>query len=178
MRSQVNLPNGLTVLRILLVPVVVLALLDESDSADLVAALAFAIAATTDWFDGYFARSRQLVTTFGKVMDPIADKLLITATLVTLSGQSRLSWWATAIVLGREFAVTALRAAVADDGRVISASQYGKLKTVLQMIAVLAVVLATPAAWVDALVWTMVAVTLATGVDYFVNMRRRVDSAV
>ena len=78
MRAQLNLPNTLTLVRILLVPIVLIGLLRQSDSGDVVAAAAFAIASTTDWFDGYLARSRGLVTTFGKVMDPIADKLLIT----------------------------------------------------------------------------------------------------
>ncbi|MBK5230749.1 MAG: CDP-diacylglycerol--glycerol-3-phosphate 3-phosphatidyltransferase [Thermoleophilia bacterium] len=175
MRAQLNLPNTLTLVRILLVPIVLIGLLRQSDSGDVVAAAAFAIASTTDWFDGYLARSRGLVTTFGKVMDPIADKLLITTTLVTLSALDRLSWWATGIVLVREFAVSALRLAVAEDGHVISASQYGKLKTVLQSFVVLVVILATPAEWVDALVWAMVGVTVATGLDYFVNVRKRLD---
>jgi len=175
MRGQLNLPNLLTLARIALVPVVLLGLLRETDPGDALAAFAFAIAATTDWFDGYLARSRNLITTFGKVMDPVADKLLITTTLVTLSALDRLSWWATGIVLAREFAVSALRMAVAEDGRVISASMYGKIKTVLQSFVVLVVMLAAPADWVDALVWAMVGVTVLTGLDYFVNMRKRVD---
>ncbi len=175
MRAQLNLPNALTLVRILLVPVVLLALLKETGTGEAVAAVAFAVAGATDWLDGYLARSRNLVTTFGKVMDPIADKLLITTTLVTLSSLDRLSWIATAIVLAREFAVSALRMVVAEDGRVISASQYGKLKTVVQSFAVLMVIVATPAEWVDALVWFMVGVTVLTGLDYFVNVQKRVD---
>ena len=171
-----NLPNALTVLRILLVPVVLLALLDESPNGDVLAGVAFAGAAATDWFDGYLARSRGLVTTFGKVMDPIADKLLIVGTLVTLSYLDRLSWWATGLVLFREFAVTGLRMARKDDG-VISASQGGKVKTVLQSFVLLIVIVAQPSTAVDVLVWLMVAVTLATGVDYFVNVGKRFDSA-
>lgn len=178
MRAQLNLPNALTLLRIALVPLVLVGLLRETTSGDVLAAGAFAIAAATDWWDGHLARSRGLVTTFGKVMDPIADKLLITTTLVTLSLSDRLSWWATGIVLAREFAVSALRMVVAEDGRVISASRYGKLKTVLQSVVVLIVIAAAPAEWVDALVWAMVGVTVLTGLDYFVNLRRRVDAAV
>lgn len=175
MRAQMNLPNLLTLLRIALVPVVLLGLLRESAAGDALAAFAFAFAATTDWFDGYIARSRNLITTFGKVMDPVADKLLITTTLVTLSALGDLSWWATGIVLAREFAVTVLRMAVAEDGGVISASMYGKIKTVLQSFVVLVVMVAEPADWVDALVWAMVGVTVLTGLDYFVNTRKRVD---
>lgn len=175
MRGQLNLPNSLTLLRIALVPVVLFGLLRETAQGDAVAAFAFAFAATTDWFDGYLARSRQLITTFGKVMDPIADKLLITTTLVTLSALNRLSWWVTGIVLTREFAVTVLRMVVAEDGRVISASYYGKIKTMLQSFTILAVIIAEPAEWLNALVWAMVGVTVLTGLDYFVNMRKRVD---
>lgn len=174
MKTQVNLPNVLTVLRIVLVPVVILGLLAESPSGDVIAGVAFASAAATDWFDGYYARSRELVTTFGKVMDPIADKLLIVSTLVALSSLDRMSWWATGLILAREFAVTALRYFRKDEG-VISASQYGKVKTVIQSFVLLIVIVAQPSAAVDVLIWIMVAVTLATGVDYFVNTHERLD---
>jgi CDP-diacylglycerol--glycerol-3-phosphate 3-phosphatidyltransferase len=172
--SQVNLPNSLTVLRILLVPVVIAGLLAESPEGDVIAGVAFALAAATDWFDGYYARSRELVTTFGKVMDPIADKLLIVSTLVTLSSLDRMSWWATGLVLGREFAVTALRYTQKGEG-VISASQYGKAKTVIQAFVLLIVIVAQPSTAVDVLIWIMVGVTLATGIDYFVNTGKRLD---
>lgn len=172
--EQVNLPNILTVLRILLVPVVLAGLLAESPSGDVIAGVAFAGAAATDWFDGYYARSRELVTTFGKVMDPIADKLLIVSTLVTLSALGRMSWWATGLVLAREFAVTALRYSQKGEG-VISASKYGKVKTVVQSFVLLIVIVAEPSTAVDVLVWIMVAVTLATGIDYFVNTGQRLD---
>jgi CDP-diacylglycerol--glycerol-3-phosphate 3-phosphatidyltransferase len=172
--QQLNLPNILTVLRILLVPVVLASLLAKSPSGDVIAGVAFAAAAATDWFDGYYARSRELVTTFGKVMDPVADKLLIVGTLVTLSALDRMSWWATGLVLAREFAVTALRYTRKDEG-VISASQYGKVKTVIQAFVLLIVIVAQPSTAVDVLVWVMVGVTLATGIDYFVNTTRRLD---
>ena len=171
-----NLPNVLTVGRVLLVPVVVLALVADSPSGNVIAGVAFATAAATDWFDGYLARSRGLITTFGKVMDPIADKLLIVGTLVTLSALGRMSWWATGLVLGREFAVTGLRYFQKDSG-VISASQYGKVKTVIQSFVLLIVIVAQPSHAVDVLVWIMVGVTLATGIDYFVNTGARLDSS-
>lgn len=172
--GQMNLPNMLTVLRIALVPVVLLGLLAESPSGDVIAGVAFASAAATDWFDGYYARSRGLITTFGKVMDPIADKLLIVGTLVALSALDRMSWWATGLVLGREFAVSALRYSRKEDG-VISASRGGKVKTVIQSFVLLIVIVAEPSTAVDVLIWIMVAVTLVTGVDYFVNIGKRFD---
>lgn len=169
-----NLPNLLTVGRILLVPVVLAGLLADSPSGDVIAGVAFATAAATDWFDGYLARSKGLVTTFGKVMDPIADKLLIVGTLVTLSAIDRMSWWATGLVLAREFAVTGLRWIKKDQG-VISASQYGRVKTVIQSFVLLIVIVAQPSTAVDVLIWIMVAVTLLTGVDYFINTGERID---
>lgn len=174
--SQFNLPNFLTIVRIVLVPVVVIALMEETANGDVIAGAAFATAAATDWFDGYLARSRGLVTTFGKVMDPIADKLLIVGTLVTLSALDRMSWWATGLVLFREFAVTGLRYARKDQG-VISASQYGKVKTVMQSFVLLIVIVAQPSTAVDVLVWAMVVVTLLTGLDYFVHTGRRIDES-
>lgn len=173
--GEINLPNLLTVLRILLVPVVLAGLLADSPSGNVIAGVAFAIAAATDWFDGYYARSRNLITTFGKVMDPIADKLLIVGTLVALSALDRMSWWATGLVLGREFAVSALRYARKEDG-VISASRGGKVKTVIQSFVLLIVIVAQPSMAVDVLVWLMVAITLATGVDYFINTTKRLDT--
>lgn len=172
--GDINLPNVLTTLRILLVPVVLAGLLAGSPSGDVIAGVAFAVAAATDWLDGYYARTRDLITTFGKVMDPIADKLLIVGTLVALSSLGRMSWWATGLVLAREFAVSALRYVRKEEG-VISASPYGKLKTVIQSFVLLIVIVAQPSVAVDALVWLMVAVTLATGFDYFVNTGKRMD---
>src|SRR5918994_4633414 len=104
-----NLPNALTLLRILAVPVVIVALLGETPNGDTLAAAVFALAALTDGLDGYFARSRDAVTTFGKLMDPIADKLLITGALVSLVSLGRLAAWVAMVIIAREFAVTGLR---------------------------------------------------------------------
>ena len=101
-----NLPNTLTVLRILPVPVVVVALLDETPNGDAIAAGVFALAAFTDGLDGYIARRREQITTFGKLMDPLADKLLVTAALVSLVSLGRLEAWIAMVIIAREFAVT------------------------------------------------------------------------
>src|SRR5919106_5302759 len=106
---QLNLPNALTVLRILLVPVVVVALLDETPNGDAIAAGVFALAALTDTLDGYIARHRGAVTTFGKLMDPIADKLLIIAPLVLLVSLNRLAAWVAMVIIARELTVTVTR---------------------------------------------------------------------
>src|SRR5881397_1751877 len=134
----INVPNVLTVLRILLVPVLVVALLDQTPNGDLLAAIVFAVASLTDAIDGYLARSRNWVTTFGKLMDPIADKLLIVAALVALVSLNRLEAWVAMVIIAREFAVTVLRvAAGAQQGVVIAASPLGKLKTALQVAMVM-----------------------------------------
>ncbi len=169
-----NLPNVLTVLRILAVPVIVVALLDETPNGDALAAGVFALAALTDGLDGYFARSRDAVTTFGKLMDPLADKLLIVAALVSLVSLDRLAAWVAMVIIARELAVTGLRAVAAERGIVISASWLGKVKTILQVAAVFALIAADPAPlWVDVLVYVAVAMTLISGADYFFGLRRK-----
>src|SRR3712207_3380786 len=120
-----NLPNVLTLVRILLVPVVVVALLDATPNGSILAAAVFALAAVTDGLDGYLARSRQSITNFGKVMDPIADKLLIAAALISLVSAARLAGWVAMVIIAREFAVTVLRATAGAQGVVIPASALG-----------------------------------------------------
>ncbi|MGI8462373.1 MAG: CDP-diacylglycerol--glycerol-3-phosphate 3-phosphatidyltransferase [Solirubrobacterales bacterium] len=168
-----NVPNGLTVLRILAVPVLVVALLDETPNGDTFAAIVFALAALTDGLDGYIARRRQEVTTFGKLMDPLADKLLIVAALVSLVSLNRLAGWVAMVIIARELAVTGLRAVAVERGVVISASWIGKLKTLLQVIAIFALILLDPVpAWADVLLYVAVAVTVISGADYFFGMRK------
>ena len=173
-----NLPNVLTLLRILLVPVLVVALLNETPNGDLLAAIVFAIASLTDAIDGYLARSRQWVTTFGKLMDPLADKLLIIAALLALVSLNRLAAWVAMVIIAREFAVTALRMAATQQGVVIAAGPFGKAKTVLQVAMVFALIVAGPGrVWLDALIYVTVMVTVASGADYFFGLRRRVAEA-
>ncbi len=170
-----NVPNVLTVVRILLVPVLVVALVAKTGGGDLLAAVVFAVASMTDAIDGYLARSRNWVTTFGKLMDPIADKLLIVAALIALVSLNRLDAWVAMVIIAREFAVTVLRvAAGAQQGVIISASIFGKLKTAFQvaMVLVLIGVHGRPA-WVDALVYVTVLVTVLSGADYFFGVSRR-----
>jgi CDP-diacylglycerol---glycerol-3-phosphate 3-phosphatidyltransferase len=172
-----NIPNALTLLRILAVPVVVVALLGETPNGDALAAAVFALAALTDGLDGYFARSRDAVTTFGKLMDPLADKLLITAALVSLVSLHRLDAWVAMVIIAREIAVTGLRAIAAERGIVIAASRLGKAKTVLQIAAVFALIADNPAPlWVNALVYLAVAATIISGADYFFGLRRHLKS--
>jgi CDP-diacylglycerol--glycerol-3-phosphate 3-phosphatidyltransferase len=169
-----NVPNVLTVIRILLVPVLVVALLRKTSGGDLLAAIVFAVASVTDAIDGWLARSRNWVTTFGKLMDPIADKLLIVAALIALVSLNRLEAWVAMVIIAREFAVTVLRvAAGAGQGVVIPASAWGKIKTAVQvaMVMVLIAVHGRPV-WVDLLVYMTVAITVLSGADYFFGLRR------
>jgi CDP-diacylglycerol---glycerol-3-phosphate 3-phosphatidyltransferase len=171
-----NLPNALTLLRILAVPVVVVALLGETPNGDALAAAVFALAALTDGLDGYFARSRDAVTTFGKLMDPLADKLLVTAALVSLVSLHRLEAWVAMVIIAREIAVTGLRAIAAERGIVIAASWMGKAKTVLQIAAIFALIAQNPApAWAYVLLYLAVAATAISGADYFFGLRRRLS---
>jgi len=173
-----NVPNVLTMLRIVAVPVVVVALLEETPQGDVIAAAVFALAALTDGLDGYIARRRREITTFGKLMDPLADKLLITAALVSLVSLNRLAAWVAMVIIAREFAVTGLRSVAAERGVVIAASWLGKVKTALQVLAVFALIAVEPTPlWVNLTVYAAVAATIISGADYFFGLRRRIAEA-
>ena len=167
-----NVPNVLTVMRILLVPVLVVALLEKTGDGDLLAAIVFAVASLTDAIDGWLARSRNWVTTFGKLMDPIADKLLIVAALIALVSLSRIDAWVAMVIIAREFTVTVLRVAVGtQQGVVISASIWGKLKTAVQVVMVICVIAVHGhPLWVSLLIYATVAVTVLSGADYFLSL--------
>jgi CDP-diacylglycerol--glycerol-3-phosphate 3-phosphatidyltransferase len=169
-----NLPNVLTLLRILLVPVLVVALLDETANGDLLAAIVFALASATDAMDGYLARTRNDITTFGKLMDPIADKLLIISALVALVSLHRLAAWVAMVIIARELTVTVTRMQATQQGVIIAANWWGKAKTIVQVAAIFVLIVAgqpTPA-WVDGLVYAAVAITIVSGIDYFFGLRR------
>jgi CDP-diacylglycerol---glycerol-3-phosphate 3-phosphatidyltransferase len=171
-----NLPNMLTVLRIMLVPVLVVALLGNTREGDVLAAIVFALASLTDFVDGYLARSRQTVTTFGKLMDPLADKLLIVAALVALVSLNRVEAWVAMVIITRELAVTVLRLGATQAGVVMAASMFGKVKTCVQIAAILAVIAVhSQPLWVSLLLYTAVLVTVLSGLDYFFGLRRRMQ---
>ena len=171
-----NLPNVLTVLRIIAVPVIVVALLDETPNGDALAAGVFALAALTDGLDGYFARSRDAITTFGKLMDPLADKLLIVAALVVLVSLDRVPAWIAMVIIARELAVTGLRAVAVEYGVVVAASWMGKVKTLLQSAAVIGLIAVDPATTaVDVLVYAALAVTVVSAADYFFGVKREIE---
>lgn len=175
--SNWNLPNALTVVRIVMVPFFAVALIAggvygaDSLGARWAALALFVAAMITDWADGYLARSRQLITSFGKIADPIADKLLTGAAFITLSWLGELWWWVTAVILVREWGITVMRLFVIKYG-VMAASKGGKVKTVLQTVAL--VVMLVPlglwgTAWLIpgwALMAGVTAITVWTGLVY------------
>jgi CDP-diacylglycerol--glycerol-3-phosphate 3-phosphatidyltransferase len=172
---ELSLPNLLTVFRILLVPVLVAALLSVGPQADWLAAGVFVLASMTDALDGWIARRRRQTSTFGKLMDPLADKLLVTAALVSLVSVDRLEAWVAMVIIAREIAVTGLRQLAMEQGHVIPASLWGKLKTAFQGAMVLALIAVADGArplGVDVLVYATVVVTLASGADYFFGLRK------
>jgi CDP-diacylglycerol---glycerol-3-phosphate 3-phosphatidyltransferase len=172
-----NIANGLTMLRVLLVPVfgAFLVASDLTDPGWLIAAtIAFAVASITDYVDGWIARRRNLVTSFGKVADPIADKALIGTALVLLSAHDVVPWWVTGLILARELGITAMRFLVLRHG-VIPASPGGKLKTMLQSIGIGWLLLPLPDALAEVGLWVVYAamvVTVVTGVDYVIRAIR------
>ncbi len=169
-----NLPNMLTVLRIMLVPVLVVALLGNTPAGDVLAAIVFALASLTDFVDGYLARSRQSVTTFGKLMDPLADKLLIVAALIALVSLNRVEAWVAMVIITRELAVTVLRLGATQAGVVMEASMFGKLKTCMQIALILALIAVHgQPLWVSLLLYATVLVTVLSGLDYCFGLRRR-----
>jgi CDP-diacylglycerol---glycerol-3-phosphate 3-phosphatidyltransferase len=171
----VNVANVLTVVRIFLVPVFVVCLVHGGTGWRIAALVAFVGASATDFLDGQLARKRGLVTDFGKIADPIADKALTGAALITLSALGELAAWVTALILVREVGITVLRFAVIRRG-VIAASQGGKLKTMLQIIAICLYVLppslGVPALAKEVVMGAALVVTLVTGVDYTVRAMR------
>ncbi|MFP5023406.1 CDP-diacylglycerol--glycerol-3-phosphate 3-phosphatidyltransferase [Pseudonocardia phyllosphaerae] len=181
----VNVANALTCVRLLLVPVFAVALLLEDGRSvgwRLTAFAVFAVAALTDRLDGQLARKRGLVTSFGELVDPIADKALMGAALIGLSLLELLPWWVTLVILGRELAVTVLRFVVIRTRGVIPASRGGKAKTVAQSVAIglfvlpLAMLFPPAATVAEVVQWTIMGIalllTVATGVDYFVKAFR------
>ena len=166
-----NLPNKLTVLRVLLIPFFVVALLwehGESQTMRYVAATIFIVASLTDLLDGKIARKYNLVTNFGKFMDPLADKLLVCSALICLIELRQLPAWMVIVIISREFIISGFRLVASDNGVVIAASYWGKFKTTFQMIAVILLIIRNPvlSRVTDIFVWVAVALTVLSLVDY------------
>jgi CDP-diacylglycerol--glycerol-3-phosphate 3-phosphatidyltransferase len=179
-----NLANKLTLVRIILVPVFMFALLTKIPYGEFIAAGVFILAAITDGLDGYIARKHNQVTKLGKFMDPLADKLLVTAALVSLVEMRLLAAWVAFIIIGREFLVTGIRAVAATEGIVISASKLGKYKTFTQIVAIVATIINNyPFEMLNfpfQSIAMVVAVffTIVSGVDYFMKASPLIKASI
>ncbi len=167
-----NVPNKLSALRILLVPVIIYLLFINTLFSSIAALLVFVLAALTDKYDGYYARKHDLITTLGKILDPLADKLLIIGVFTAFVQIGVLSTWPLLIIVARELAVTGLRVVAADQGSVIPANIWGKTKTTIQMITAIALIinpkiLDLPFILTEGLVWLTVLITIYSGYTYF-----------
>ena len=166
-----NLPNKLTVMRVILIPFFVAALLYDNGSSQtmrIVANVIFIVASLTDLFDGKIARKYNLVTNFGKFMDPLADKLLVCSALICLIQLGQLPAWVVIIIISREFIISGFRLVAADNGIVIAASYWGKFKTTFQMIAEILMIFNIPALATVTMIMLVIAVvlTVISLVDY------------
>ncbi len=167
-----NLPNSLTLARIFLVPLLVVVLWTEFEGKELVGAAIFSVAALTDWLDGFLARRQKQVTTFGQLMDPLADKLLVTAALISLVQMELAPAWMVAIILGRELGVTVLRSLAWSRGVTIPASPLGKVKMMSQVIAILLLILGREHlrqffVLGQIALWVVVVTALASALEYY-----------
>jgi len=167
-----NLPNKLSFLRILLVPIIIYLLLINTLTSSITALIVFSLAALTDKFDGYYARKHDLITTLGKILDPLADKLLIIGVFTAFVEIGVLSTWPLLIIVARELAVTGMRVVAADQGTVIPANIWGKTKTTIQMITAIALIINPqifnlPLFLTEALIWLTVLITIYSGYTYF-----------
>ena len=172
MEESMNLPNKLTIFRVILIPFFIIALLVPGIPAGNWIALAiFIVASLTDLLDGKIARKYNLVTNFGKFMDPLADKLLVCSALICLVELSRIPSWMVVIIIAREFTISGFRLIAADNGVVIAASYWGKFKTTFQMIAVCLMIANIPvlSLLTTVITWIAVILTVVSLVDYLVK---------
>ncbi len=177
-----NLPNKLTLLRVCLIPFFVVFAKMGGFGMQLAAVAVYILACVTDALDGHIARSRGLVTNFGKFMDPIADKLLVMSAMIVLTAQGRMPDWACILMLGREFLVSGFRLVAVENGVVIAAGPLGKVKTVFQMLSTLALMLLVPVEgdallgsggvlFANILLYVALALTVLSGADYIIRNR-------
>lgn len=166
--SQLNWPNKITLIRIFLVPFLLVFLMSPQGWYPIIAALIFTVAALTDWLDGHLARSTNQITRLGQLLDPIADKLLVTAVLVSLVGRQQVPAWMVTVILCRELAITGLRAMAADRRIVIPAATFGKYKTVCLVIGSLLLMLNMPVLYLPGMIVLSIGTMLSvvSGLDY------------
>ena len=170
-----TLPNILTCVRVLLIPVFMVLAYQNNMPCDIASLIVYVVACLTDYVDGYLARKNNQVTNFGKFMDPVADKLLVMAALLIFIEDGTIPAWAVAIILGREFIVSALRMVAASEGLVIAANMWGKAKTMITMITLIFLlcpigpILLGPVSLQDIMIWITVIITAISGTTYITD---------
>lgn len=181
-KNILNRPNILTLFRVASIPVIVVLMIFPNKFFTFLAVILFSAAAITDFLDGFYARRQGLVTTLGKIMDPIADKLLISSTFIMLASHGWVPAWMVCIIIGRELAVTGLRNVIAAKGGDVSASLLGKYKTGFQISAIIPLLIHYPYFGINFHVigsfflWCALALTIWSGADYFIKSRNLLQS--
>ena len=171
-------PNSMTMFRIAAVPLLIALMLSPSRWSGFLAVIVFSAAAVTDYFDGYVARRFGLVSRLGKIMDPLADKLLVSSAFIMMIPHGRVPAWLICVIIGRELAVTGLRNVISEQGEDVSASNLGKWKTGFQIAAIIPLLLHYKYWGIDfhaigtGMLWAAAVVTVWSGVDYFVRFRK------
>lgn len=168
-----NIPNQLTTLRVILIPVFMFFFTSDITANNIIAAIVFIVASLTDFLDGHLARKWNLVTNFGKIMDPFADKLLVLTALIYLAISGIIPGWPVIIIIGRELLVTSLRALAADNGIILAARNLGKFKTVSQMFAIIFLILGWQILGLI-LLYIAVALTIISLIDYLIQLSKSI----
>ena len=168
-----NIPNQLTTLRVILIPVFMFFFTSDITANNIIAAIVFIVASLTDFLDGHLARKWNLVTNFGKIMDPFADKLLVLTALIYLAISGTIPGWPVIIIIGRELLVTSLRALAADNGIILAARNLGKFKTVSQMFAIIFLILGWQIIGLI-LIYIAVALTIISLIDYLIQLSKSI----
>ena len=174
-------PNNLTMFRVMAVPLLIVLMLFDSPTAGLLSAIVFSIAAITDYFDGYIARRYKLVSNLGKIMDPLADKILVSSAFIMLVSLDRAPGWVICIIIGRELAITGFRNIISDHGDDASASMLGKYKTGFQIATIIPLLIHFSYFGINfhavgsLLLWIALIFTIWSGVDYVVRFRKYID---
>jgi len=181
-RNDLSHPNSLTLYRIIVIPAIILLLLYPNKYTAFIAAIIFSLGAITDYLDGFYARRRGLVSNFGKIMDPIADKLLVSSAFIMLVSHGWVQGWIACVIIGREIAVTGLRNIIADKGGDVSSSRLGKLKTGFQVGALIPLLIHYESWGINfhaigsVLLWGALVFTIWSGADYFFRFRKLLQS--
>ncbi len=179
-RDTFNLPNTITMLRIVIIPVLFLLLLPPGPTGSLIIAGLFIVAAVTDLLDGYIARRYEIVTTFGKFLDPVADKLIVNAAMILMIPTGRVPAWIAVITIMRDIVVDGIRSIASSEGIVIAASPLGKRKTLTQIVALSALIIHYPLFGIDAhtvgtvILYVALVLTVVSGADYLLKFQRLV----